>query len=273
MGDVSPKDIGQLKRIERIGRGAFSDVYCYENRATRQRVAVKVIPLHGADRRQINREVRIHRLFDHNNIVKLFAPVLDNDYAYLLMELCDGGTLFKYVRRQIARRLCVEEVRFLFRQMALAVEYVHIRGVIHRDIKTSNFMLSADRRNIKLMDFGLATRFEPGEMKYTSCGTPNYMAPEIVDKNVAFYNEAVDIWSLGCCFYYMLVGECPFERKTLEETFQAICKNQQNPIPTRVLIEFDDCAAVLMDQMLTVAPSNRISAFEILRHEFFKADD
>jgi serine/threonine protein kinase len=272
------QDIGELKKVERLGRGAFSEVFCYEHRKTRYRVAVKIMALKGSDdlKKRISREVHIHRMLRHENIVQLFAPIISDEYAYIMMEICEGGTLSSHVRKQEGRRLALEEVRFLFFQMAAAVEYIHTSQIVHRDIKPSNFLLRADLHNIKLTDFGLAAQIEPGEIKHTACGSPNFMAPEIIGPKVtkrgekSFYGQAVDIWSLGCCFYFMLVGYCPFDRRSLEATFKAIRDNSQNPIPLQIFIGFDDHSAVLMDQMLTTNPSQRISAREILEHDFFK---
>lgn len=270
----SPEDIGHLKKKEKIGKGAFSVVYRYEHAKTRDQMAVKVISLQNLDDRQIkiiNREVIIHRALKHENIVKLISPIVSDEFAYIVMELCEDGSLYEHVMAQINKRLDLEEVRILFRQMAAAVSFVHSCGVVHRDIKPANFLLKASNSIIKLADFGLAASIEPGELKSTSCGSINYMAPEILRsaRNAQpFYGHSVDVWSLGCCFYFMLVGTCPFNRRNIEATVCAIQLNSQNPIPTHILLGFDDYAVILMDQMLTTDPDARIAAAKILEHGF-----
>lgn len=279
MSEEPSSDIGLLRRVRKIGHGAFSDVYCYRHIKTRLHVAVKVIALTGMsddDKRHISREVRIHRSLSHTNIVELFAPIVSDEYAYMIMEMCDGGNLFSFVQKHVLKRLPLEDVRSFFRQMAAAVDYIHANGVIHRDIKPSNFLLQADLTTIKLTDFGLSAPIEPGELKITCCGTPNYIAPEIAEYKASntekrgLYSLPADIWSLGCCFYFMFVGRCPFERETLEETFAAIVRNDQNYIPTRVMIGFDDNTAPLMDDMLETNPLLRITAREIVEHPFLR---
>lgn len=262
--------IGQLQKVAQLGSGAFSKVFCYEHPENHYRVAVKVICVKGlsdSKKNKIEQEVLVHRDLHHANIVQLYAPIMSADTAYLMMEICEGGTLLDHINKQPLQRLAQETVQKLFFQMASAVAFIHARNIVHRDIKPANFLLS-NSTTVKLADFGLAAQIKPGEVLKTACGTPNYIAPEVLGYDG--YDQRADVWSLGCCFYLMLVGHCPFQKKTVGTTYAAIQKNSRNPIPTDVLLELSNPAFFLLDRMLTTNPSDRITAREIVKHFFFK---
>jgi polo-like kinase 1 len=162
------------------------------------------------------------------------------------------------------KALTEPEVRYLFRQTILAVAYLHQVKVIHRDLKLGNLFLNDDME-IKLGDFGLATRVEmDGERKKTLCGTPNYIAPEVLTKKGHSYE--VDIWSLGCILFTLLVGKPPFETKTLKDTYQRIKKNEYH-IPAYISQE----ARLLIGRLLQPLPTARPTAEDILTDPFFSS--
>jgi polo-like kinase 1 len=123
------------------------------------------------------------------------------------------------------------ETRYFMKQITLGVKYLHDKKIIHRDLKLGNIFLN-DQMEIKLGDFGLATKVDyDGERKRTLCGTPNYIAPEVLTKKGHSYE--VDIWSIGCIMYTLLVGKPPFETQTLKDTYNRIRKNEYH-VPSRV---------------------------------------
>ncbi|XP_010156222.1 PREDICTED: serine/threonine-protein kinase PLK1, partial [Eurypyga helias] len=160
------------------------------------------------------------------------------------------------------KALSEPEVRYYLRQIILGCQYLHSHRVIHRDLKLGNLFLSDDME-VKIGDFGLATKVEfDGERKKTLCGTPNYIAPEVLDKKG--HSFEVDIWSIGCIMYTLLVGKPPFESSCLKETYIRIKKNEYT-IPKHI----SPVAANLIQKMLRSDPATRPTIDELLNDEFF----
>ena len=153
------------------------------------------------------------------------------------------------------------ETRYFMRQILLGVDYLHDNKIIHRDLKLGNVFLNDDME-CKIGDFGLATRVDfEGERKKTLCGTPNYIAPEVLGKKGHSYE--VDVWSLGCIMYTLLVGKPPFETQTLKDTYTRIRKNEYH-VPSRV----GPLAKNLIQKLLQHDPDKRPSVAEILGDDF-----
>jgi len=160
------------------------------------------------------------------------------------------------------RSVTEPECRYFVRQITLACQYLHKNRIIHRDLKLGNLFLN-DEMEIKIGDFGLATKLDfIGERKRTLCGTPNYIAPEVLGKKGHSYE--VDAWSLGCIVYTLLVGKPPFETSSLKDTYSRIKKNEY-VIPSRVCTS----ARVLIQKLLQAEPASRPSMDQILDDEFF----
>ena len=150
------------------------------------------------------------------------------------------------------------ETRYFMRHILLGVLYLHENKIIHRDLKLGNVFLN-DNMECKIGDFGLATRVDyDGERKKTLCGTPNYIAPEVLGKKGHSYE--VDVWSLGCILYTLLVGKPPFETQTLKDTYNRIKKNEYH-IPSRV----GPLAKNLIQKLLQHEPNRRPSVAQILQ--------
>jgi len=167
-----------------------------------QPVAIKVIELERLSKKDIasiQSEVAILKGVAHPNIVRLVSSCFDTNYAYIITELVEGGELFDSI---ITREYYSEaDAQVVLRDLASALEYCHSRKIVHRDLKPENILLSSkgDDAIIKLIDFGFAKRSEGDEtMLTTALGTPNYIAPEILNRQP--YNEAVDMWAYGCVF-------------------------------------------------------------------------
>jgi len=159
------------------------------------------------------------------------------------------------------RAITEPETRYYMKQMLVGVKYLHDNKIIHRDLKLGNIFLN-DNMEIKLGDFGLATKVDyEGERKRTLCGTPNYIAPEVLQKKGHSYE--VDIWSLGCILYTLLVGKPPFETQTLKDTYQRIKNNEYN-IPPKV----GPLAKKLIYKLLQGDPTKRPTIDEMLRDDF-----
>jgi polo-like kinase 1 len=209
-----------------LGKGGFARVYEFLALESKQISAGKIIcksSLTKARARQkLMSEIKIHRSLFHTNIVKFEHFFEDSENVYILLELCTNQTLNELIRRR--KRLTEIELQCYILQIISALKYLHAHKVIHRDIKLGNLFMS-DKMEIKLGDFGLATKLEfDGERKRTICGTPNYIAPEILDGRSGHSFE-VDTWSLGVLIYTMAIGKPPFETNDVKLTYRRIKMN------------------------------------------------
>lgn len=167
-------------------------------------------------------EIKIHRSLSQQNIVAFNHYFEDSENVYILLELCTNQTMNELLRRR--KRLTEMEVQCYLSQILSAIEYIHKNKVIHRDLKLGNLFLS-EKMEIKLGDFGLATQLEfEGERKRTICGTPNYIAPEILESKNGHSYE-VDMWSFGVIAYTLLIGKPPFETNDVKTTYRRIKMN------------------------------------------------
>ena len=156
-------------------------------------------------------EISIHKSLNHPNIVKFLDFFEDAKNVYIILELCEDGNLNDHFKK--SKTLKESEVRMYTRQMISALKYCHDRNIIHRDLKLGNLLLKNGGKTIKLGDFGLSSRLEYKEQRRrTICGTPNYIAPEIIGAKTTHSFE-VDVWSLGVIIYILLVGNAPFSSK------------------------------------------------------------
>lgn len=175
---------------------------------------------------RVKNEVTIHHQLRHPNILQLFHFFEDRTRVYLVSEFCPAGELYQHLQqRKSDGGIGEAEARSLFLSIVKGVDYLHEHGIIHRDLKLSNILLDASMTP-KIADFGLAVRQNNplcSEQK-TLCGTPNYLAPEILLKRP--YGAAADLWSLGCILYTLLAGRPPFESAQVRGTFELLSRAQ-----------------------------------------------
>ncbi|KAK9761607.1 hypothetical protein K7432_013372 [Basidiobolus ranarum] len=254
-------EIGRL-----LGTGAFGHVYKavgkpgpYEGR----KVAIKMInksKLTDDLRRRVVNEVEIQWQLQHPSILELFDYFEDENKVYLVMELCSGGELYRYLKERKCP-LTESEARCVLRQLVDGLLYMHSNGIMHRDLKLSNILLT-DEFHVKIADFGLATRIDgrEGEQK-TMCGTPNYISPEIISRQP--YGFASDVWSLGCILFTFLTGKPPFESHKVRNTLDKVAKGDYI-LPHGLSPEAQD----LIQKLLQIQPHARIQLDRILHHPF-----
>lgn len=216
----------QTNKIQTIGSGAFGNVFLSRNIKDNQLYAIKHIRkskmiASGESLDIIYREISIHRLLLHDNIIRLFSHTEDEDNIFMIMEYADSGTLFHLIRQKGG--LNEAEAFKYFIQSASAVAFLHENGYAHRDVKPENLLLTKGNQ-IKLCDFGWCVDASSGE-RGTFCGTYEYMAPEIV-KEVP-YDKSIDAWSLGILLYELIHGYSPFraEKDKGDDKYQEIFKN------------------------------------------------
>jgi len=203
---------------------------------------------------QLQAEIKIHRTLKHRHVCEYKHFFEDRNNCYILLELCHNQSLNELIKRR--KRLTEQEAVFFMKHMLEAVQYMHDKNVIHRDLKLGNLFIDKNM-NIKVGDFGLATKLEhKGETRKTVCGTPNYIAPEVIqgDKATRCHSFEVDVWSMGVILYTTLFGKPPYEAKDVKATYQRIINNEYS-FPRR--IEVSDVAKDLIEWMLQSRPADR----------------
>ena len=209
---------------------------------------------------KVRREIKILRLFRHPHIIKLYEVVEAKEHVYLVMEHLRGGELFDYIVEK--GRLQEAEARHFFQQIMSGIEYCHRNMVAHRDLKPENLLLDS-KHNIKIADFGLSNVMRDGQFLKTSCGSPNYAAPEVISGKL-YAGPEVDVWSCGVILYALLCGSLPFDDENIPNLFKKI-KNGVYNIPNYLSAQARD----LIWRMLVVDPLKRISIPEIRQHPWF----
>ncbi|CAI5515443.1 unnamed protein product [Closterium sp. Naga37s-1] len=247
-----------------LGAGSFGRVFLMEHRQTGGKVAVKtlkkerIVELGMQDK--VRREISILLRVRHPNVIRLYNVVETPKYILLLMEYAENGELFDYITQR--GRLTEGEARRIFQQIVAGVEYCHRRMVVHRDLKPENILLDASW-TVKIADFGLGNLMTEGHFLRTSCGSPNYAAPEVISGR--FYcGPEVDVWGCGVVLYTLLCGRLPFDEKSHVALYQKI-KAGAYSRPTHVTPAVQD----LLARLLVVDPTMRATIPEIRRHPWF----
>jgi len=260
---VDPNTKRRYERGRFLGKGGFAKCYELKDLATGEITAGKIVPksllTKNHQKEKMSQEIRLHKAVANTYLVKLYSYFEDSNFVYIVLEICRKRSLMELHKRRKA--ITEPETRYFMRHILLGVLYLHENKIIHRDLKLGNVFLN-DNMECKIGDFGLATKVDyDGERKKTLCGTPNYIAPEVLGKKGHSYE--VDVWSLGCILYTLLVGKPPFETQTLKDTYNRIKKNEYH-VPSRV----GPLAKNLIQKLLQHEPNKRPSVAEILQDDF-----
>jgi 5'-AMP-activated protein kinase catalytic alpha subunit len=232
---------------------------------TGHKVAVKI--LNKAKIKQlgmeekVQREINILHLCTHPHIIRLYEVIDTPTDIFLVNEYVSGGELFDYIVSK--GRLSADEARNFFHQIISGVEYCHFQKIVHRDLKPENLLLDANL-NIKIADFGLSNLMRDGDFLRTSCGSPNYAAPEVISGHL-YAGPEVDVWSCGVILYALLCGSLPFDDESIPNLFKKI-KSGMYSLPTHL----SQLAKNLIPRMLEVDPMKRITIPEIRLHPWFQ---
>ena len=249
-----------------LGKGGFAKCYELINKDNNKIFAAKMLQKNSLkterQKQKLITEIKIHKSCHHSNIVAFEHNFEDEDNFYILLELCQNQTLNElHVRRKILTEI---EVQCYIIQLIKALQYLHSHRIIHRDLKLGNLFLN-DKMELKVGDFGLATKLDyDGERKKTVCGTPNYIAPEVI--NSTGHSYEVDIWAIGIIIYTLLIGKPPFETRDVKTTYNKI-KRAEYSFPETCKIS--PCAKNLIQKILVVNPKERPTLNEILFDDFF----
>ena len=210
-------DLNFYKYGRIIGQGAFGKVNIGLNVLTGRIVAIKSIDKfklgsNSQNMKKVLYETNLMKKLNHPNITKILEMFENDKYFLIIMEYINGGNLFDFVKKR--RKLSEKTAKFLFRQIILGIQHMHNKNIVHRDIKLENILIDLNN-NIKICDFGISLILNSlSDILYDQCGTPMYMAPEIllsdIKKNIGYYGPPVDIWSAGISLYIMLSGNLPF---------------------------------------------------------------
>ncbi|KAK7200280.1 5'-AMP-activated protein kinase catalytic subunit alpha [Novymonas esmeraldas] len=261
---VPEQMIGSYVIGETIGRGSFGKVKKGRHVHTGEFVAIKILnqqKLKSANMdKKIHREIEILRLFSHPNICRLYEVISTPTDMYLIMEYVEGGELYDYI--VLKGRVRESEARYIFQQVVCAIEYCHHFRVVHRDLKPENILLGTGLQ-VKLIDFGLSNLMKDGEFLATSCGSPNYAAPEVISGKLYFGPE-VDVWSCGVILYALLCGCLPFDEENIPLLFSKIKKGRY-VIPSNMQAGPRD----LIQQILVVDPLVRLTIPQIRDNAWF----
>jgi len=251
-----------------LGVGNFSVVKLAINKKTSERCAIKIVDKSAAKNKpeMLVNEVNILLKVHHPNIIKLKDLFDTSNTLYLVMELITGGELFdKIVERE---QYCEKDAVKVMEELFSAIDYLHSLGIVHRDLKPENLLLANEKDDspIKLADFGLS-RLYTEEMLSTACGTPGYVAPEILE--CQGYDKEVDTWSAGVIMYILLCGYPPFydeNEPTLFETILAGKYEFHSPYWDNISEQAKD----LIKHLLVVDPKKRLTPKQALQHDWFK---
>ncbi|XP_049276424.1 MAP/microtubule affinity-regulating kinase 3 isoform X15 [Rhipicephalus sanguineus] len=254
--------IGRYRLLKTIGKGNFAKVKLAKHVPTGKEVAIKIIDktqLNPSSLQKLFREVRIMKMLDHPNIVKLYQVIETEKTLYLVMEYASGGEVFDYL---VAHgRMKEKEARAKFRQIVSAVQYCHQKRIIHRDLKAENLLLDGEM-NIKIADFGFSNEFVPGMKLDTFCGSPPYAAPELF-QGKKYDGPEVDVWSLGVILYTLVSGSLPFDGANLKELRERVLRGKYR-IPFYMSTDCEN----LLKKFLVLNPAKRATLEVIMKDKW-----
>ena len=263
---IKVQKIGDYVLGGTLGVGSFGKVRVAEHVFTHQKVAVKILNRRKLRIQQmeekIKREIKIMKACAHPHIVRIYE-VMETPAEILVVIEFSAGELFDFIVER--GRLSEQESRRFFQQIIAAVEYCHKHSIAHRDLKPENILLD-ERNNVKITDFGLSNTMRDGWFLRTSCGSPQYAAPEVISAKL-YDGPEVDVWSCGVTLYALLCGSLPFEEESYPRLFAKI-KRGMFVMPSYL----SDACQDLIKRMLAVDPLRRITIEEIRKHPWFMVD-
>lgn len=268
------KKVGKYELGRSLGEGTFGKVKYAVDSETNEAVAIKILDKEKIQKQnmgnQIKKEISIMKMVKHKYIVGMIEVLASKTKIFIVLELVTGGELFDKIVQ--VGKLNEDQARFYFQQLVEGVEYCHKLGVCHRDLKPENLLLD-EHGNLKISDFGLSSLYigdaegsdgtSRTELLHTTCGTPNYVAPEVLSDQ-GYDGKKADVWSCGVILYVLLAGFLPFDESTIVALFAKI-QNADFTYPSWFTPE----VRALLDQMLVADPKVRLSLTQIKSNRWF----
>ncbi|KAK7923945.1 Non-specific serine/threonine protein kinase [Apiospora marii] len=271
---MSSRFLQQYTLLERLGKGHFAEVFLCVEKSSGTRYAVKIFTKQpGMEERSktdgLQQEIAVLMGVSHPNVLCLKDTFNERNAVYLVLELAPEGELFNHI--VMKQKLTEDECRKLFIQLFQGIKYLHDRNIVHRDIKPENILVVDKEVHVKLADFGLAKIIGEESFTTTLCGTPSYVAPEILAEGKhRKYTKAVDVWSLGVVLYICLCGFPPFSDELYSRDFPYTLSQQirsgRFDYPSPYWDSVGDPALDLIDSMLVVEPEKRYTVDQCLAH-------
>ena len=264
--EPEPK-ISDFEISEELGAGSFGHVYLVTHKTTKAKYAIKAIDKRNKSNQNekpyFRREIEVMYKIHHPNVVKLYGHFEDNNYCYFIMEYIAKGNIYQLIPHDNKKRLNAKIVASLMKDVISSVYYLHHMKpiIIHRDIKPENVLLG-DTLVAKLTDFGWSNYMQEDEKRQTVCGTPIYLAPEIIKEDG--HDEKVDIWCIGVLLFELITGNVPFQGNDID-TLKENILHLRISWPKDINID----AKNLIKKILKLDPNSRISLEEMLKHPFF----
>ena len=266
-GLESEPKITDFTLIKELGVGSFGRVLLVQHNLTQAQYAIKAIDKRNKaniqEKPYFRREIEIMYRIHHPNVVKLFGHFEDNTYCYFIMEYIPGGNIYSYVPKNGIRTINTQQVASIIKDVISATYFLHHMNppIVHRDIKPENVLLAENMR-AKLTDFGWSNYMQGDIKRTTVCGTPIYLAPEMI--NNTGHDEKVDIWCIGVLLFELMTGQQPWQGSDVQTVKYNISRLKIN-WPKQM----DMTAADLISKILRYNPEERISLRNMLMHPFF----
>ena len=263
---ISHYEIGKV-----IGKGAYATVKICKNKITQEKFAMKIyekkILNDNIKKKCILREIEILKKLNHPNIVKLYDTIISDKNILLIQELVNGISLRDFYNKEIRNQKNISEKKYkiltiLFKQIFSAFDYIHKKNIFHRDIKLENILLTKNYE-IKIIDFGFGLYNPRNYLQKFFCGTPNYMAPEIIMKK-DYDCQKADMWSLGILLYKLFCADFPFKGKDEKDLYRHIIKGKY-----KIKEYVPDLIKIIIDKILRPKPYQRINCDQILQSHWF----
>ena len=266
-GLESEPKISDFTFIKELGVGSYGRVILVQHKMTQAKYAIKAIDKRNKvnieEKQYFRREIEIMYRVHHPNVVKLFGHFEDNNFCYFIMEYIPGGNIYSLLPKNGIRKVSTQNIVSIMKDVISATYFLHhmIPPIVHRDIKPENVVLD-NNMVAKLTDFGWSNYIQGDIKRTTVCGTPVYLAPEII--NNTGHDEKVDIWCIGVLMFELLTGSAPFQGEDVQTV-----KSNISRLKIRWPKGMDRDAVDLISKILKYNPDERLSLEQILLHPFF----
>ncbi|XP_072985246.1 serine/threonine-protein kinase ATG1c [Typha latifolia] len=266
-GGVGGRIVGDYLIVRQIGSGSYSVVWLGRHRVLGTEVAVKEIPMDKLSKKlqeSLLFEASVLKRISHPNIINFYDFVQGPGRIYHILEYCRGGDLSKYIQRH--GKVPEATAKHFIRQLASGLQVLRDNNVVHRDLKPQNLLLTAHEEYsvLKIADFGLARSLQPRDLAETMCGSPLYMAPEVMQNQK--YDTKADLWSAGVILFQLVTGKTPFDGNNQMQLLQNIVKSNELSFPVDNNLSHD--CIDLCRKLLRRKPVERITIEEFLNHQF-----